>query len=53
MIEWFTIGVTVVAQVFAAGVVYGAIRADLRNLHDRVESVEKRIDKLILRGKNA
>lgn len=53
MIEWWHIASIVVAQVFAAGAVYGAIRADLRNLHERLARTEQQIDNLILRSSHA
>ena len=54
--SWPEIALAIAAQIFAAGAIYGAIRADLRALHERVGSVEKsadgahqRIDTILLR----
>lgn len=53
MPEW---GFQVLAMVFGAGTVYGAIRADLREIHERLRHAEntadeahKRLDEVLLR----
>lgn len=39
--DGFTIAAVVVSQIFGAGAVWGAIRADIRNLHDKVASAHE------------
>lgn len=57
MIDWMHIGEVVIGNVFVAGVSYGAIRAELRFIRERVTTCESdiraestRIDNLILKG---
>ena len=52
-----SLALVIAAQLIGAGVVYGAIRADLKNLHGRLSAVEadsdkahSRIDTLLLRN---
>ena len=55
--SWVELALALVAQVFAAGAIYGGIRADLRAMHTRVtfaqeraEGAHQRIDTLLLNG---
>lgn len=46
--EWLAV---VVAQLLAAGAIYGGIRADLKHLHDSTTRAHERIDYLLERRK--
>jgi len=55
MIDWTHIGELVFSGLLTAGAAYGAIKAELRALHDRIDRVEKdirsesaRIDRIIM-----
>lgn len=55
--SWPELALALVAQVFAAGAIYGGIRADLRAMHARVtlaqeraEGAHDRIDNILLKG---
>ncbi len=59
--DWLTpqLLVTLASQLLAAGAVYGGIRADLRHIHERIESVKEeverahaRMDQLLMKGAN-
>lgn len=50
MIDWGHVGEIVASNFFVAGVAYGAIKADLKGIHERVRRCEDDIRKLIFRG---
>ena len=44
--EW---AAAILAQIFAAGAVYGAIRADLNQLRSGVDRAHQRLDEILIR----
>lgn len=59
--DWLTpqLLLTIAGQLVAAGAVYGGIRADLRNHHERLQRVEEeterahsRMDQLLMKGQH-
>ncbi len=47
--DWQHLAEVVGGNLFVAGVAYGAIKADLRGLHERLKRVEEHIDRLIFK----